>query len=152
MTVGIDKAITALRRWYYTEIKNLADRAIVAIVGRVVVDPDAPRSPSVLGHIVGNECQADANRREFLDHWITGKIEGPPTSDGQRGWEFGGGHPFLYIRNHTLGALLASNNADAYDEDNDEDAVADEPTRLASAMRADLLQLLDARRDEWERK
>lgn len=149
---SLDDAMRALRSWYYTEIKNLADRAIEAIVGRVVADPDAPRRPSVLGHLVGIECSPDADRGEFLDRWIDGELEGPPSPDGKRGGEYGSGHEFLYISSCTRAALLASSNSDAWEEDNGEDAVADEPTRCAAAMRADLLQLLEARRDEWERK
>lgn len=106
--------MTLARKWYYSEIRSIADEAIK--------------------HVLAEHSSDDTDaRREALVDWVD------ETTDG---------HEYVIYTAKAGMVCAASDNDVAY-----EDATGDKPptveVQACFAMRADVLELLDAREDEW---
>lgn len=110
-SVSFDAAITALRAWHYSAVRDLVDDCI-----REMRDANP------------------ADRDGWIADWLHESIDG---------------HNHVIYTIKAKAILLASDNEDAY-EDEIGDGTADVSARAYMAFRADAMELLDARRDEWE--
>lgn len=161
--VDLNRISSDLHRWYYSEIRSLADAAIEACCGRLVTElppedlADVPtryrasaresfaphriaraiRFGSGGMHVVQyRERGEGVDPREFLTEWVD------ETADG---------HEFVIYTLQAKCALLASRNEDAYDDMQGNEGPAGTPEmRACYAMRADVWEMLDARSDEWQ--
>jgi hypothetical protein len=155
----IEEAFSAIRSWYYAEVRSIVDDAIETCVGKVrpsrkderEVWNDALKegrqsdAANILAHAtrlgdierVGRERDAHADARDFLVEHVD---------------EVTDSHRFATYTFQSKCALFASDNEGAYESEMGEapsgpHAVA---AQACMALRADVWELLEARSEEWE--
>lgn len=151
MTDYLKIATDALNTWYYSEIRNLVDSAIEACQGRLTTLEyaeargyldDVPRAhrASARASFVpyrqfdARERSPGTNPREFLTEWVD------QTTDG---------HEFCIYTYQAQLAIATSSNSEAW-TDLDSENRPDDSARACLALRADVWEGLEARREEWE--
>lgn len=147
----IDAITVHLNRWYYSEIRELAQAAIDACRGQeITVErakyrghfdgvPYAHRKSAMESFVpyidtTSRERPQGTNPREYLTEWLDEAIDG---------------HEFVIYTYKAKLVMVATDNADAYEAEHGEASSKPEVT-ACWAMRADVWEELDRREDEWE--
>jgi len=147
----IDAITVHLNRWYYSGIRELAQSAIDACRGQEITIeraihrghfhgvPYAHRKSAMASFVPyidteSRERPQGTNPREYLTEWLDETIDG---------------HEFVLYTYKAKLVTVATDNADAYEEEYGEPSIKPEVTAYW-AMRADVWEELDRREDEWE--
>lgn len=146
--IDLNNITQQLTIWYRTEVQSLATAAIEACVGRLVTalppedlaDVPAYYRASAVASFVPYRIMSGhqeripgEDREEYLREWVD------QTTDG---------HEFVIYTHKARLVLVATDNPDAYSELGSETQTPE--TMACCALRADVWELLEARRDEWE--
>lgn len=117
--------------WYHAEIHSIAD-AIIRDV-RVARGVEAPRPREYVTDEIARESDEDEIRE-----WVSERVDEDTDS-----------HEYVIYTYKARLVLLASDNESAYEDEIGDSTGATVEARACMAMRADVLEVLHAREDEW---
>lgn len=117
--------------WYHAEIRSIADELIATCRRERGIDP-WPKWQT------GNACDLRDASEDAVREWVSERVD-----------EDTDGHEYVIYTHKARLVLVASDNADSYDEEIGVDGSASVEAKACWAMRADVWEVLHAREDEW---